>query len=200
VAHTVHSLWLLVAFVSAAVPSARSVAAPPGAQVDAATPYGPEEATADGRALIAGTTSHQGKTVPAVVRADARGARLWLKPLPDRGFVTHEVASVAALPDGAILLSPGYPDPGWKPTARVIRLDDKGNVRWQWLGRGTDLHMIPQVVTAQPTPQGTVLLRGYIRLVADGDVHAWTGELDAKGKAIRNEVGAVLQDHGASFE
>lgn len=156
--------------------------------------------TSDGGALIAGTTSYGGVTVPAVVRADPNGAKRWQKALPDRSFVTHEVASVAAAPDGAIVLSPGYPDPGWKPTARVIRLDDRGNVRWQWLGRGKDKHKIPQVVTAQPTAQGTVLLRGYIQLVADGDVHGWTAELDGKGKTIREEVGAVLADHGASFE
>ncbi len=156
--------------------------------------------TADGGALIAGTTQHGGVTVPAVVRADANGAKRWLKVLPERGFVTHEIASVAVVPGGAVVLSPGYPDPGWKPTARVIRLDEVGNVRWQWLGRGKDRHRIPQVVTAQPTAQGTVLLRGYVQLVADGDVHAWTAELDARGKAIREEVGAVLADHAASFE
>lgn len=156
--------------------------------------------TADGGLLVAGTTSFKGQTVPAVVRADAKGSKVWFKPLPEKGFVTHEVASVAAIPDGAIVLSPGYPDPGWKPTARVIRLDDKGNVRWQWLGRGKDRHRIPQIVTAQPTPQGAILLRGYIQLVADGDVHGWTGELDAKGRTLREEVGPILPDHGASFE
>lgn len=156
--------------------------------------------TRDGGALIAGTTSSGGVTVPAVLRADANGARRWLKALPERGFVTHEVASAVAAPDGAIVLSPGYPDPAWKPTARVIKLDDEGKIRWQWLGRGKDRHKIPQVVTAQLTARGTVLLRGYIQLVADGDVHEWTGELDGSGKAIREEVGAVLADHGASFE
>jgi hypothetical protein len=174
-----------------------------GAMKRVGNPHGRTAAiavTADGGALIAGTTSFKGQTVPAVVRADARGAKLWLKPLPERAFVTHEVASVAALPDGALLLSPGYPDPGWKPTARVVRLDDRGNVRWQWLGRGKDRHKIPQIVTAQRTPKGTVLLRGYIQLVADGDVHGWTGELDARGRTIREEVGDVLPDHGASFE
>jgi hypothetical protein len=156
--------------------------------------------TADGGALIAGTTQHGGVTVPAVVRADASGSKRWLKALPERGFVTHEIASVAVVPGGAIVLSPGYPDPGWKPTARVIRLDEAGNVRWQWLGRGKDRHRIPQVVTAQPTAQGTVLLRGYVQLIADGDVHAWNAELDGRGKAIREEVGPVLPDHAASFE
>ncbi|HSM93525.1 MAG TPA: hypothetical protein VLT47_11625 [Anaeromyxobacteraceae bacterium] len=154
----------------------------------------------DGGVFIAGTTSHAGTTVPSVVRAGADGTKRWVKALPERGFVTHEEAAVAALPDGAIVLSPGYPDPGWKPTARVIRLDDKGNVRWQWLGRGKDRYKIPQVVTAEPTPKGTVLLRGFIQLVADGDVHGWTGELDAKGKELRWEVGPVLPDHGASLE
>jgi hypothetical protein len=156
--------------------------------------------TRDGGALIAGTTSYRGATVPAVVCADARGSKRWLTPLPGKGFVTHEVASVLAIPGGAIVLSPGYPDPGWKPTARVVRLDDAGRVRWEWQGRGKDRHQIPQVVTAQWSAKGTVLLRGYVQLVADGDVHEWTGELDGQGKQLRWEVGAVLPDHGASFQ
>jgi hypothetical protein len=156
--------------------------------------------TSDGGVLIAGTTTRGGAAVPGVVRADSSGARRWLKAFPERGFLTHEIASVAALPDGALVLSPGYPDPGWKPTARLLRLDANGNVRWQWLGRGKDRHAIPQVVTAQPTPKGTVLLRGYVQLLADGDVHAWTAELDGKGKTLREEVGEVLPDHAASFE
>lgn len=156
--------------------------------------------TADGGVLMAGTTTSGGATVPGVVRADANGAKRWFKAFPERGFVTHEIAAVAALPDGALVLSPGYPDPGWKPTARLLRLDVNGNVRWQWFGRGKDRHRIPQVVTAQPTPKGTILLRGYIQLVADGDVHGWTAELDGKGKTLREEVGEVLPDHAASFE
>lgn len=156
--------------------------------------------TGDGGVLVAGTTTFKGQTVPGVVRADARGMKVWFKALPEKGFDTHEVASVAALPDGALVLSPGYDEPGWKPKARVLRLDDKGNVRWQWIGRGKNHHQIPQIVTAQPTPKGTVLLRGYVQLVADGDVHEWNGELDARGKVLRDEVGPVLPDHGASFE
>ncbi len=156
--------------------------------------------TSDGGLLIAGTTIRGGAAVPGVVRTDASGARRWLKAFPERGFVTHEIAGVAALPDGALVLSPGYPNAGWKPTARLLRLDAKGNVRWQWLGRGKDKHQIPQVVTAQPTPTGTILLRGYVQLVADGDVHGWTAEVGGTGRTIREEVGEVLPDHAASFE
>jgi hypothetical protein len=157
--------------------------------------------TRDGGALIAGILSRNGSAVPAVVRADASGARRWLTALPDAQFVSHEGASVLAVPDGAIVVSAGYPDPSWKPTARVIRLDDAGKVRWQWLGRGKDRYKIPIVVTAELTPGGTVHLRGYVQLVADGDVHGWTAELDgATGKRIREEIGPVLPDHAASFE
>jgi hypothetical protein len=154
----------------------------------------------DGGVWIAGTISNGGATVPGVVRVDASGAKRWQKALPERGFPTHEQASVLALPDGALVLSAGYDSPGWKPKARAIRLDEKGTVRWSWIGRGKDRYKIPIVVTAQSTDRGTIHLRGYIQLVADGDVHEWNGELDAKGKLVRDEVGPVLPDHGASFE
>jgi hypothetical protein len=90
--------------------------------------------TSDGGVLIAGTTTRGGAAVPGVVRADANGARRWLKAFPERGFVTHEIASVAALPDGALVLSPGYPDPGWKPTARLLRLDARGKTLREEVG------------------------------------------------------------------
>jgi hypothetical protein len=76
---------------------------------------------------------------------------------------------------------------------------DSGGVRWQWIGYGKDKHQIAQIVTAKLIAKGNVLLQGYIQLVADGDVYAWIGELDAAGKLVCDEVGAVLPDKGASL-
>jgi len=153
----------------------------------------------DGGALIAGTTVQGGVTVPALARADAVGHERWMKPLPQRGFKTHEGSAVLATPDGAIVLAQGYPNPAWKSVYRVIRLDDRGAVRWEWAGHGKDKHKVPQIVVARLTPQGNVLLHGYIQLVADGDVHAWLAELDGgTGALVREVVGRVLGDHAAS--
>lgn len=155
--------------------------------------------TADGGAFIAGTKAHQGATIPFLVRVDARGRQVWSVPLPERGFVSYEAVSVLATPDdGAVVLAQGYPNPAWKAVHRVLKLDGKGAVRWQWIGRGKDKHQVPQIVTGQLTTGSTVVLRGLIQLVADGDVHAWTGALDTTGKLVRDEVGPVLPDHGAS--
>lgn len=155
--------------------------------------------TADGGAFIAGTKAHQGATVPFLVRVDGHGRQVWSVPLPEKGFVSYEDVSVLATPDdGAVVLAQGYPNPAWKAVHRVIKLDGKGAVRWQWIGRGKNTHQVPQIVTGQLTG-ATVVLRGLIQLVADGDVHAWTGALDTNGKLVRDEVGPVLADHGASL-
>jgi hypothetical protein len=76
----------------------------------------------------------------------------------------------------------------------------EAGVKWEWAGRGKDKDKLPQVVRARITQQGTVVLTGLSQLVADGDVHAWTGEVDANGKTLRDEVGAILPDHGASLD
>jgi hypothetical protein len=44
---------------------------------------------------------------------------------------------------------------------------------------------------AQLTPQGTILIDGYIQLEKDGPVHGWTAEVSSNGKTLRDEVGAV---------
>lgn len=158
--------------------------------------------TADGGAVIVGTSPGGGPNdaIPAVVRADANGKKLWVKRLPQKGFVLHEDTAVIATADAVYVHAEGYPNRGWKPVHRLIKLDHQGNVKWEWAGRGKDKYKIPQVVRARITQQGTVVLTGLIQLVADGDVHAWAGEVDANGKTLRDEVGAILPDHGASLD
>jgi hypothetical protein len=54
-----------------------------------------------------------------------------------------------------------------------------------------DATRIPQFFRAQLTPQGAVVIDGYVQLEKDGLVHGWTAEVGAEGKMLREEVGSV---------
>jgi hypothetical protein len=155
--------------------------------------------TEDGGVAIAGTrSSGPNNVMPAVARVDANGKVQWVKTFAKKGFVSHEGTSVLAAGGALYVLTSGYPNLARKPITRVFKLDARGNVSWEWDGNARDNNKdkIPQVIRINATSQGTLLLTGYIQLVPNGDVHGWTAELDTKGKLVREDVGAVLPDHG----
>ena len=151
--------------------------------------FAPIVATADGGLLLTGTTRQR----PVVVRLDARGAVVWRRDLARKGFDAFEGGSAAATADGGFLLFIlAYHDASRGGATRVVKLDASGRVQWDFVGRGTGGPDTPFADTLQQTAGGGVRLSGHIYIESHREPHRWSGELDAQGKLLRDEVGEIL--------
>lgn len=146
--------------------------------------FAPIAAGPGGEAFVLGTAGAGGQ--PWAIWVDARGKVLWERSLR-RGalFQEYEACGAAFTADGdviAFLL--GYVRPGAPATSRLVRLDGKGQVRWEWTGP-----VGPEARFAEALrllPDGTVRMTGHVGTTTT----PWTGDLDAAtGRLLREETG-----------
>ncbi|HEX4627308.1 MAG TPA: hypothetical protein VH137_00840 [Gemmatimonadales bacterium] len=126
-----------------------------------------------------------------IARTDRTGARLWESVLSEPGIVQEDGASVVAIPNAFYVHAKGYVNPALKARHRLVKVDGHGKVLWKWHPPDRGPIAIPQFFRAQVTPQGTVLIDGYIQTEKDGPVFGWTAEVSAEGKTLRDEVGSA---------
>lgn len=139
--------------------------------------------------------------VGMVYRLDATGKVQWATSVADRGFATFEAMSVVATPDGgAIAQILAYPRVTGNPNQRFVKLDRNGRRRWslQLPGKGdTDS---PHAEVVRSDGAGGLVIDGYWVRASElerrgewaGHMRAWSGAIDADGKLVRAEVGAVM--------
>jgi hypothetical protein len=150
--------------------------------------FSPVVSTDDGGIAYVGTR----RGAQAVVaRTDRAGTTVWESVLAEPGLREESDTSLVATRDGFVVHAQGYADPTKKALHRLVKLDAHGRAQWKWLPPNLGPIQIPQFFRAQLTPQGTVLVDGYIQLEPDGPVHGWTAEVSAEGKTLRTEVGSV---------
>jgi hypothetical protein len=112
----------------------------------------------------------------------------------------EESASLAACPDGGFIVhGMGFVNTGTMAYHRLVKLDARGHVQWNWHAPKGDGVRRPQFLLGQLTPQGTFEIDGYIQTEKDGPVRAWTAEISADGKTLRDEIGSVEQGHKNSM-
>jgi hypothetical protein len=145
-------------------------------------------ATADGGMALVGT--RRGTQV-VVARTDHRGASQWESVLSEAGIREEGDTSLVAASDGFVVHAQGYTSPGLKARHRLVKIDARGRVQWRWVPSDKGPIAVPQFFRAGITPQGTVVIDGYVQTEKDGPVRGWTAEVSAAGKTLREEVGSV---------
>jgi hypothetical protein len=145
-------------------------------------------ATSDGGIALVGT--RRGVEV-VVARNDHRGAFQWESVLTDPAIREEGDASLVATSDGFVVHAQGYTSPGLKARHRLVKIDARGRLQWRWVPTDKGPIAVPQFFRAGITPQGTVVIDGYVQTEKDGPVRGWTAEVSAAGKPMREDVGSV---------
>jgi hypothetical protein len=157
--------------------------------------FAPIVANGKGEAFVIGRTRdlpedapyEAGKAHPYAIWVDAKGKVVWEKSLRSgKGFVDYEGGSAVATPDGAfIAFMLCYVNEGTSPASRLVKLDRKGKVVWEWMSHSGKEARFPEQL--QLLPSGRVLMKGHV----GSSQTPWEGELDARtGKLVRDEVGS----------
>lgn len=159
--------------------------------------FAPIIRTRDGGFFITGTTNDKrpdGKRdpQPVVAKLDGNGDLMWLKSLSKRGFVDFEAASAAETGDGGFTIYVlSYITPT-RCVARFVRTDRLGKVVWERQLRGKGRIDTPFPTVAMLSQNGALMLMGHIGFPREGGgdplYHRWEGEIDARGKVVRDEV------------
>lgn len=123
---------------------------------------------ADGGFVLAGANKDaSGKAVLAVLRTDADGKLAWQKDLTG---LTGKANAVVALADGGVLAGGSQ-----GPSARLVRLDAKGNVVWDLLYGGNEAG---EITAMSLQPQGMLAVAG----IRAGKV--WLMRTDVNGTEV----------------
>ncbi|XXF78969.1 hypothetical protein P2318_04215 [Myxococcaceae bacterium GXIMD 01537] len=157
--------------------------------------FAPIVASERGDSFVIGTHSglredapfQAGKSYPYALWVDGKGKVVWQRSLRSgKTFLEYEGGSAVATPDEAfIAFFLCYVNPGSGPSARLVKLDRKGKVLWEWTSLSGAQARIPDRL--QLLPSGRVLMTGHVG--ASGT--PWVGELDARsGKLLRDDVGS----------
>lgn len=156
--------------------------------------FAPVIPTPDSGLLLVGTQS--GRGTPVAVRLGPAGQPVWERTLRRPGFKEFEGGSAVQTPDGGfVVFTLAYLDPRFGAAARLTKLGSDGKVRWDWVGQRSGDRSAPHAQTLQLLPQGTFLLKGHVYVgkdpthVSKGELRGWTGEVDASGRLLRDELG-----------
>lgn len=146
----------------------------------------------DGGLLLLGTRARR----PLALRLDSTGKVMWQRELVTKGCRESEGGSAVATPDGGfILFILAYVESSRSPRTRLVKLDGKGKLVWDWQGRGSGGRDTPVATSLKLTARGTVEIIGHITLSKSPDPRAqykWQGEVDAGGKLLHEETGEPL--------
>jgi len=137
--------------------------------------------------LPEGAPFQEGKAHPYAVWVDARGKVVWEKSLRvGKRFLDYEGGSAVAAPDGTfIAFMLCYVTPSSIPISRLVKLDRKGRVLWEWMSPPGAEARFPEEL--QLVGEEVVRMTGHL----GSSRTPWAGELDAKtGRLLRDEVGA----------
>lgn len=161
--------------------------------------FAPVVAAPDGGLLLVGTRVRK----PLAQRLGPTGDVLWQRDLDTRGCRESEAGSAVATADGGfIIFVLAYPESNLSPRTRLIKLDGKGRIVWDWLGPGRGGRDTPLADSLRLSQSGGVDLVGHVYASDSPDprvAHTWRGEVDAKGKLLRQEVGGpVLQPQNST--
>jgi hypothetical protein len=174
--------------------------------------FAPILVLADGSALIVGTKSvippggayRAGASRPVAVKLDPTGKVAWERDLRKRGFKDYEGGSAAVTADGGFAVFVlSYPNPGGGAVSRFVKLDRKGKRKWerQLRGKGGNDTPFPSM-RVRMLPSGSIELAGHVYLpIPNGGGragHAWSGEIDARGKVVADVTGAADPKFGGT--
>ncbi len=160
--------------------------------------FAPIVATSNGVYLVGTRTGRPadseyeiGKSIPVVIKFDSKGKVLWEKPFRRKGYLDFEGGGLARNADGTIVVFIlSYVHPSRGAANRLVKLDPKGKVIWDWVGRGGGVPNTPFATKVTLAPNGNVKMTGHLYLKkGDETANGWTGEVDAKGKLIVDETG-----------
>jgi hypothetical protein len=156
----------------------------------------PMAGNAQGEAFVIGTTSdlpedapyRSGTTQPYAIWVDAKGKVVWARSLRSgTTFTDYQGAGAVATPEGdfvAFVLCSIGPHGG--AYGRIVRLDRRGRVVWDWTSPVGKNARFPESV--QLTESGIVLMKGHLGTSQT----PWVGALDVRtGKLVRDDVGAA---------
>ncbi len=129
---------------------------------------------------------------PVVLRVDKASDVVWACSLLRSDFFDFEAASFVPTPDGGVIAHVlAYKGEGSGPTNRLVKIDSKGSIVWDWIGRGTGGANSPVAGTLQLTRKGVIHMTGHVYLDGGDVEYAWTGDVDATtGKLVTDKVGA----------
>jgi hypothetical protein len=160
--------------------------------------FAPVIATPSSGLLLVGTKAGE----PIVIRLGAAGQVLWQRSLRRQGFQEFEGGSAVATSDGGfVIFVLAYVNSKEGAATRLVKLNSDGKVQWDWISRRGDRTKPPFAEVLQQTPRGTFLMTGHVYVLADHqkdsahnrELHVWTGEVDATGKLLRDEIGPIRQ-------
>jgi hypothetical protein len=156
--------------------------------------FAPIVANDQGEAFAIGTRSElpedapyqDGKSHPYAIWVDAKGKVVWERSLRSgTTFLDYQGGSAVATPDGdfiAFVLC--YVGAGSGATSRLVKLDRRGRVIWEWTSPIGKEARFPDELRLLPS--GTVLMKGHLGTSRT----PWVGELDARtGRLLRDDVG-----------
>lgn len=126
-----------------------------------------------------------------VIRINDRNEAVRETSLLRPGFYDFEATSAIGTPDGGLVIYiMCYTSNGSGPASRLVKIDQKGSVVWDWVGRGRGGTNTPLATTLQLTRNGKVQMKGHIYKPNADVEYAWTGEVDAStGKLLRDDEG-----------
>jgi hypothetical protein len=143
----------------------------------------------DGGLLLIGTRARRS----IVLRMDPLGHVLWQRELATRGCRESEGGSAVATPDGGfILFILAYIEANRGPRTRLVKLDGKGQVVWDWQGRGNGGRDTPLATSLKLTASGSIELTGHVYVSSSPDprlAREWRAEVDAHGKLLHEQGG-----------
>lgn len=155
----------------------------------------------DGGALVVGTTSslpegarfEAGNSTPVAARLDPSGKLLWQTPMKAKGYRDYEGGSAVRTADGGfVVFVLSYVNPAHGAATRLVKLSAKGKVLWDCRFPGNGGPHTPFADRLRRTERGTFLLEGHVYLDKTETAHAWTGEVSADGRILRDEDGPAV--------
>lgn len=156
--------------------------------------FAPIVGNARGEAFVIGTRSdlradapyQPGESHPYAIWVGADGKVLWERSLRSgKRFVDYQGGTAVATPDGAfIAFVLCYVSPGSGASTRIVKLDRKGRVLWEWMSPVGKEARFPDELRLLDS--GRVLMKGHLGTSRT----PWEGELDAAtGRLLRDDVG-----------
>ncbi len=135
--------------------------------------------------LVANKTRRNGKDSPYVIRVADSGRIVWQRNLYRKGFAGFEAARGTSLPDGGlIVLVLAYTNEARSPIMRLVRLNSRGRIKWDWIGPGRGGDRTPYATKLHLTGRNTVLLKGHVYI--DQQKRDWQSEVElGNGKNIK---------------
>ncbi len=131
-----------------------------------------------------------GRTKPVLARLDPAGKERWKQVAVKKGFLDYEDLGVAATPDGACVFAiSSYVHPARHPNSRLVKVDAKGKVLWDWVspGGGGAQHRIGD--RFELLSDGSVQITGrWYEQPGDKGQHAWKAVIAPNGKVVADEI------------